>query len=110
MGRPRKNDASDAYRAITPEAREQQMINYAENLAEQKLRDGTASSQIIVHYLNLASTKAKMELSILEQKRELMEAQTKAIQSTEQIEQMYEKAIHAMREYQGMEEEVYDEY
>ena len=41
------NSSSNSRPALTPEARENQMIALAENLAEQQLRDGTASSQVI---------------------------------------------------------------
>ena len=39
--------------ALSPEARENQLIDLAVNLAEQQLLDGTASSQVITHFLKL---------------------------------------------------------
>ena len=55
--------------ALTPEARENQLISLAVDLAEQQLRDGTASSQVITHYLKLGSTKEKIEKEILEKQK-----------------------------------------
>ncbi len=87
--------------ALTPEARENQLIYLATNLAEQQLRDGTASSQVITHYLKLGSTKEKIEKEILEKQKELITAKTEALQSTKKIEELYANAITAMRRYSG---------
>lgn len=93
--------------AITPEGRENQMISYAIDLAEQQLRDGTASSQIICHYLKLATTTAKLEKELLESKNELMKAKTEAIKSNKEIERLYAEATAAMKIYKG---DIPDEY
>ena len=87
--------------ALTPEADEQQMISLAIDLAKKQLMDGTASSQVITHYLNLASSKKKQESEILELQKELLKAKTEALRSTKTIEELYSKAIEAMREYSG---------
>lgn len=87
--------------ALSPEARENQLISLAVDLAEQQLRDGTASSQVITHYLKLGSTKERIEKQILEKQRDLIEAKTKSLQSAERIEKLYDKAISAMRDYSG---------
>lgn len=87
--------------AITPEGRENQMCALAIDLAEKQLREGTASSQVITHYLKLASTKEKLEKEILEKQKELLAAKTEALQSTQRIEELYADAIDAMREYSG---------
>lgn len=87
--------------AITPEGRENQMCALAIDLAEQQLREGTASSQVITHFLKLASTKEKLEKEILEKQRELLEAKTEALQSAQRIEELYANAIDAMKEYSG---------
>ena len=97
--------------AKTPEARENQMIGLAVSLAEKQLRDGTASSQIITHYLKLGSTKESLEKEILEKKAELMKAKTDAIKSHAKIEKLYGEALEAMRLYSGagaVEEEIDD--
>lgn len=87
--------------ALTPEAREGQMISLAEQLAEKQLRDGTASSQVITHYLKLGSTKERIEREILEKQKELITAKTEALQSAKRVEELYSKAITAMRRYSG---------
>lgn len=87
--------------ALTPEARENQLISLAVDLAEQQLRDGTASSQVITHYLKLGSTKERIEKEILEKQKELIEAKTNTLQSASRIEELYAEAISAMRNYSG---------
>ena len=87
--------------ALTPEARENQMISLAVDLAEKQLAEGTASSQVITHYLKLGSTKECLEKKILEKKRELIEAQTENMKSQSKIEELYKEAINAMKKYSG---------
>lgn len=87
--------------ALTPEARENQLIYLATELAEQQLKDGTASSQVITHYLKLGSSKEKIEKEILEKQKELITAKTEALQSAKRIEELYANAINAMKSYSG---------
>lgn len=87
--------------ALSPEARENQLISLATDLAEKQLREGTASSQVITHYLKLGSTKEKIEKEILEKQKELIEAKTQNLQSAARIEELYSKAMKAFREYSG---------
>lgn len=87
--------------ALTPEARENQMISLAESLAEEQLRNGTASSQVITHYLKLGSTKERIEREILERQKELITAKTEALQSAKRVEELYANAIAAMKRYSG---------
>ena len=87
--------------ALTPEARENQLIYLATDLAEQQLRDGTASSQVITHYLKLGSTKERIEKEILEKQKELITAKTESLQSSKRMEELYMNAISAMRKYSG---------
>ena len=87
--------------ALSPEARENQLISLAVDLAEQQLRDGTASSQVITHYLKLGSTKERIEKEILEKQKELIEAKTQSLQSAQRIEELYMNALDAMRKYSG---------
>ena len=87
--------------ALTPEARENQLISLAVDLAEQQLRDGTASSQVITHYLKLGSTKERIEKEILEKQKLLIEAKTQSLQSQQRIDALYAEAIKAMRTYSG---------
>lgn len=87
--------------ALTPEARENQMIFLATELAEQQLRDGTASSQVITHFLKLGSSKEKLEHEILKEQKKLITAKTESLESSKRIEELYANAITAMREYGG---------
>lgn len=87
--------------ALTPEARENQLIYLATELAEKQLRDGTASSQVITHYLKLGSSKEKLEQEILKENKKLLTAKTEAIQSAKKIEELYANAISAMKKYSG---------
>ena len=96
--------------ARTKEAREQQLENLAMNLAEEKLRNGTASSQIICHFLNLATEKAELDREKVRAEVKLQNAKVDAIESQKQTEEMYAKAIAAMQRYQGHMDESYDDY
>lgn len=89
---------------LTPEARENQLIYLATELAEQQLRDGTASSQVITHYLKLGSSKERLEQEILKENKKLLTAKTEALQSAKRIEELYTEAISAMRKYSGNED------
>lgn len=87
--------------AETPEARENQMINYAVDLAERQLREGTASSQVITHFLKLATQKERLEREKLQLEKDLLVAKTEALQSQKHVEELYAKAITAMQVYSG---------
>lgn len=90
--------------ALTPEARENQMISLAVDLAEKQLLEGTASSQVITHFLKLGSTKAQVEKELLEQQRDLAAAKTDSLKSQQKIEELYTDAMAAMRRYNGQED------
>lgn len=91
--------------AATPEERENQLISLAFDRAEQQLRDGTASSQVITHFLKLGTVKAEYEVEKLKKENALLEAKTSAIESQENIEKLYADAIEAMKKYRGNSEE-----
>lgn len=90
--------------ALTPEARENQLISAAVNLAEKQLLEGTASSQVITHYLKLGSSKERLEKEKLERENELLRAKTEALQSAQRVEELYANALEAMRRYNGSED------
>ena len=101
--------------ATTPEARENQLIALAVDLAEKQLIEGTASSQVITHYLKLGSTKERIEREILEKQKALIEAKTENLQSAKRIEELYTNAINAMKNYSGQnnsseEDDEYEDY
>ena len=87
--------------ALTPESREKQLISLAVDLAEKQLIEGTASSQVITHYLKLGSTKERLEKEKLEEENKLLRARTEALQSAKEVEKLYADAINAMRRYSG---------
>ena len=95
--------------SIDPVIRENQMISLATAEAEKRLKNGTASSQIICHYLNLATTKMQLEKQILENQAALLEAKTEAIHEAKKNDELYAKAIEAMRRYSGNSEPEDDE-
>lgn len=95
--------------ALTPEARENQLISLAIDRAEEKLLDGTASNQLLVHFLKLGSTKEKLEKEIMEKQKELLTAKTEAIESQKRVEELYAEALQAMKRYGGHREEEYEE-
>ena len=87
--------------ALTPESRENQLIALSVDLAEKQLREGTASSQVITHFLKLGSTKNQLELEKIRHENALLEAKTQSIQSAKRVEELYENALNAMRDYSG---------
>ena len=87
--------------ATSPEEREDEMINLAVDLAERQLREGTASTQVIVHYLKLGSTRGMLEQEMLQHQTELVRAKTESLQSSKRIEELYTNALEAMRIYGG---------
>lgn len=87
--------------ATTPESRENQLIAMAVDLAEKQLAEGTASSQVISHFLKLGSSKERIEKEILLEERELIKAKTEAMKSQKKVEELYSNALNAMRSYSG---------
>lgn len=85
----------------TPEARENQLISLAVDLAEKQLSEGTASAQVITHYLKLASTTERLNKEKLERENELLKAKTEALQSAKRMDVLYSQALNAMRSYSG---------
>lgn len=87
--------------ALTPESRENQLISLAVDLAEKQLQEGTASSQVITHFLKLGTTMAQLEREKLAKENKLLEAKTDALESSKNMVEMYENAIKAMQCYKG---------
>ena len=87
--------------ALSPEARENQLISLATDLVEQRLRAGTASSQETTHFLKLASTKARYEIELLKANTEVALAKKEALKSQKRVEELYADALKAMRNYNG---------
>lgn len=96
-GRPQRPPAT------TLEGRENQMVALAVDLAEKQLREGTASAQVISHYLKLGSTREQLEQDRLAQENELLKARVDAMASAKRVEELYAQALDAMRNYAGLE-------
>lgn len=104
MSRKKSDSSSDPPKlrpALTPEARENQLISLAYDRAEEKLLNGTASSQLITHFLKLGSAKERLERDSLEQDIQLKKAKTESLKQNQTLEEVYKKAIIAMRDYSG---------
>ena len=95
------NPSPNSRPAIDPEARQNQMIALAVDLAEQQLRDGTASSQVITHYLKQGSQRERLENERLKEENKLLRAKTEALQSEKRSEELIEEALKAFRNYAG---------
>lgn len=97
--------------ATTPEASENEMIALSVDLAKKQLREGTASAQVISHYLKLGSSRERLEQEQLARKNALLEVQKDAIASAQRVEDLYAKALDAMRSYAGQPivEETFDD-
>lgn len=105
----RKRTSEDEYNvrpALTPDAEEQKCISLAVNLAKKQLIEGTASSQVITHYLKLASSRERREQELLVKKIELAQAKTDLIASEARQEELYKQAMSAFRLYRGEDDEV----
>ena len=87
--------------ALTPDAREKQIVSAAYDLAEERILNGTASAQEIVYFLKIGSMREKAERERLAEENKLLRAKTKAIENEEENKVLYEQAIKAMRNYGG---------
>lgn len=96
--------------ATTPEVRENQMISLAVDLAEKQMLAGTASAQVINHYLKLGTTRERLEQEKLTRENELLSIRAEAIASAKKVEELYALALNAMRSYAGHEPSEVDVY
>lgn len=114
MGRAKKAPKTEPIRetrpALTPEAEENRLIYLATLQAERQLREGTASSQIVCHYLKLGTEKAKLECEKLRAENELLLAKKESLESAQRSEEMFAEAIRVFSKYRGHDEESDDEY
>jgi hypothetical protein len=103
-GRPRSNPEPPPirrHRATTPEAREQQLVAAAYDLAEQQILEGTASAQVITSFLKLGSSRERIEQQRIELENKLTEVKIESYASQARLEELYAGALNAMRSYQG---------
>lgn len=91
--------------ALTPEAREGQMISLAVDLVEQRLRDGTATSQETTHYLKLASQRERLNMKKMEKEIEMMDAKIQSLQTRDDLKDLLDEALSAFKRYSGYDDE-----
>jgi hypothetical protein len=103
MARIRREQGKQRRRkpATSPEGRELEIAADAYDLAEEQIQAGTASSQVITHFLKMGSTRERLEQQRIEHENELMEVKREQIESQKRIEEMYMAALDAMRSYAG---------
>ena len=94
--------------AMTPEERENQMILLAMNEVEDRIRNHTATSQELTHFLKLASARERLEKEELEKKIELLSAKADLIKSQKRYDELVENAMFAMKRYNGQRDDEYD--
>lgn len=110
-----ENEKPSPRPATTPEGRENQIVSIAHDLAEKQILDGTASSQVITHFLKLGSTREQLEQERLRHENELTKVKIDALESQKRVEDLYKEALDAMRSYSGqtpiadVPEEIFDE-
>lgn len=107
MKKTRVNSSSDVAQkklapALTVEGRENQLIALSYNAAEKQLLDGTASAQVITHFLKLGTAKYEMEIEKLKKENALLQAKTESLESAKRVEELYEKALKSMKDYSGI--------
>lgn len=99
--------------ATTLEGQENKLVSLAVDLAQKQLAEGTASAQVISHFLKLGSTRELLEQERLARENELLRAKVDALASQKRVEELYASALKAMREYSGQdvpeEDEDYDD-
>ena len=102
---PSQNQSRKIRPALTPEAREMQLVSLAVDLAERQLIEGTASSQVITHYLKLGTAREQLEREKIKKENAVLDAKAAAYKSSEHIEELYKNAINAMKGYAGLSNE-----
>lgn len=114
MGNTRRKATTPVRRArpaTTPEQRENQLINLSVELAEKQLQEGTASAQVITHFLKLGSSREKLEQERLTQDVVVLKAKAEMLESQKRVEELYANALNAMKRYSGQSmEEIEEEY
>lgn len=92
--------------ATTPEEREHRLINLSYDAAEEQIKEGRATSQLLVHFLRLGTEQASLEKERLRGENALLEARVDSLASAKRIEELYSEAMKAFSSYQGHEEVV----
>lgn len=87
--------------ARTPEGRENQLADLAYDLAEEQIRSGTASSQVVTHFLKAGSMRERLEQERMRHEVELMQVKKEQLEGQKRVEELYVSALEAMRSYSG---------
>lgn len=87
--------------ATSPEQRENELINLAYDLAEEQIRSGTASSQVITHFAKMGSSRERLEQERMRHEVELMQVKKEQLEGQKRVEELFVNALDAMRGYQG---------
>ena len=95
--------------ATSPEQREGELVSLAADLAEEQIRGGTASSQVITHFLKLGSSRERLEQARISHENELLQVKKEAMEGQARVEDLYRTALDAMRSYSGAEPPPSDE-
>lgn len=91
--------------ADTPHDRELQMANYADELAEKQLREGTASAQVITHYLKATTERERLEREKIRLEALRLEAQIVQIESQATSGELMSRVMEALQRYTGNDED-----
>lgn len=103
--RPRSRRAP----ATTPQARENQLISLAYDLAEKRIREGTASAQETTHFLKMGSSREYLEQKRIENENALTQQKIESLKAAQRMEGLIEEALHAMAKYTGNNPDVMDD-
>lgn len=103
--KPKKLDVRGHPAPKTPEEQLQYMTWLATKRAEQQLIDGTASAQVITHYLKLASPRERLEEDLIRKQQTFVEAKTEQLHSSKEMKELYQNAIKAMQRYSGQDDD-----
>lgn len=95
--------------ATTDEGREGQLVSIAVDLAEKQMQDGTASSQVITHFLKMGSTRERLEQERIKNENLLLQVKVESLRSAKKVEDLMAEALDAFRSYAGQEVETHDE-
>lgn len=87
--------------ARTPEERQNQLVSLSYDAAEQQIREGRATSQLLTHFLKLGTERERLEIERVRGENELLKAKVDALASAKRMDELYDKALKAMSAYQG---------
>lgn len=110
MASRRRDSSARRPPARTPDERENQLVLLATDLAEKQMREGTATAQVITHYLKLGSSRERLEQEKISHEIELLGTKQEMMESAKRVEELYASALQAMRSYAGQVDEEDDEY